>query len=186
MASNPLKLAAVAARITTIGQVRAAMGAVTLTLSRGYAQLDELTSIAGVRDDARNLLDTVNKSAQILYGIYNDDPDLQAEEITTAHAASAGKIIAEANDALKLVENVAGQNLFDIGQIVSDSLDQIKAETSAVGDAAGATLQGATNAITAGVSAFVWAAWPTLLIVGAVGVAYFYRARLAAALKGTL
>jgi hypothetical protein len=184
MATNALKLAAVASRITTIGQVRAAMGAVTLTLSQGYAKLDELTTIADVQSSARALLDVVNKSASILYGIYNDDPDLQDEEITAAHAASAGRIMAEGNDALKVIEDATKQNLFDIGQVVSDALDAIKDEAVAVGNAVGATVQGLTNAAAAGLSAFAWAAWPTLLVVGALGVAYVYRARLVAALKG--
>lgn len=172
MASSSIALASVAAKIDTIAQVRAAMGAVTVTLAEGYSKLDEITSIAGVKDAARSLLDTVNKSAGILYNIYNDDPDLQDEEISTYHAHIAGVIISEANDALTSVEKAADFSFWDIAAIVDQAL-------ATVGAAVGSTLQGITNAIAAGGSAFFTAAWPTLAIIGAalaVGLYLYHKA----------
>jgi hypothetical protein len=172
MASSALDLAAAAAKIDTIGQVRAAMGAVTATLSQGYAKLSEISTIAGENAAAQSLLDTVNKSATILYNIYNDDPQLQDEEITTWHAHIAGQIVSEANDALKAVEDAANENLWDIAAIIEQAL-------SLVGTAAGNSITALTNAVAAGGSAFVAAAWPTLLLVAlAGGVAYHYRKEL--------
>lgn len=175
MASSVFNLAAVAAKVTTIGAVRAAMGAVTLTLSQGYAQLDQISTIAGEKDAARSLLDTVNKSAQILYGIYNDDPDLQDEDISTGHAVSAAHIIYEANDALKSIEQAAGENLWDIATIVDNAL-------SLIGAKVGSTIQGVTNAVAAGATAFAFAAWPTLLLLAAAGAIYVYRGPILKAL----
>lgn len=175
MASSAIALAAAAAKIDTAAQLRAAMGAVATTLSQGYARLNEISSIAGENDAARSLLDTVNKSATILYQIYPDDPDLQDEEISTWHAHSAAVVISEANDALKAVEDAANQNLWDIAAIVTQALEL-------VGGAVGSGLQAVTNAVVAGGSAFVAAAWPTLLIVGGLVVAYVWRGPLLAAL----
>ncbi len=182
MASSALSIAQVASRIHNVAQVRAAMGAVTLTLSQGYAQLDQLTTVYGVQDDARYLLDMVNKSAGILYHIYTDDPDLQAEEISVSHAISAGRIISDANDALKTIEGIANERLFDLATIVGAALDQVKVEFQTVGKGVGDVVQGATNAVAAGVSAFAFAAWPTILLVAVGATVYVYRKPLLAAL----
>lgn len=167
MSSSSIQLAQVASKITTIGQVRAAMGAVTLTLSQGYAALDNVTSVAGVQDAARSLLDIVNSSATQLYNIYNDDPDLQDEEISTWHAIIAGRIVSEANDALKSVEEATGVH-FDVATLVSQGLAN-------VGTAVGTGIQSVTNAVAAGATAFAFAAWPTILVVGGVVAIYFFR-----------
>lgn len=175
MASSALALASAASKITTVGGVRAAMGAVTLTLSKGYARLAEISTIAGEQDAARSLLDTVNKSASMLYAIYNGDADLQEEEITARHAYLAGRVVFEANDALKAVEDAADEHLWDIASIVEQAL-------AIVGAKVGTGVQAVTNAVIAGGTAFVGAAWETLLIVAAVGAIYFFRAPLARAL----
>lgn len=179
MSSSAFELAATASKITTIGQVRAAMGAVSATLAQGYPYLDQISWIAGEKDAARALLDTVNTSAQKLYAIYNDDPELQDEEISTWHATVAGQIISEANDALKTVEQAAKQDLWDIASIVDDALAN-------VGQAAGQTIQKVTNSVAAGAAAFAFAAWPTILIIAGLGLAYLYRGKIAAALGGSL
>jgi hypothetical protein len=175
MASSAFSLAAAAAKIQTVAQVRAAMGAVTTTLSQGYAVAAQLADIADVRTTALSLLDTVNKSATILYNIYSDDPEIQDEDISASHAHSAGVIISEANDALKTIEDVQNQNLFDIASIVTQAVQS-------VGSTVGEGLQAVTNAVVAGGTAFVWAAWPTLLLVGAGLTAYVFRRRLLAAI----
>jgi len=182
--SSALALAAASAKITNVGEIRAAMGAVANTLAQGYPYLDSISWIAGEKDAARGLLDTVNVSAQKLYAIFNtDDPTLQDEEISASRASLAGQVVAQANDALKTVEAAAAEDLWDIASIVSDAIDEVRRIAAAAGRAAGKTLQAATNTIAAGVSAFVVAAWPTLLLVGAGLVAYHYRGRIVAALR---
>lgn len=171
MASSAIDLAAAASKITTIGAVRAAMGAVTTTLAQGYVQLASITTVEGVRDAATSLLNTVNASATALYNIYNDDPDLQDEEISTWHAHLAAVVLDEANDALKSVEAAANLNLWDIAAIVEQAL-------VLVGAAIGSGLQSVTNAVVAGASAFVWASWPTLLLVGAGVGLYVFRNKI--------
>ncbi len=179
MSASALAIAATAAKISTIGELRAAMGAVTLTLSQAYARLPDIGFIAGERKAATDLLDTVNKSAHLLYAKYNDDADLQDEEISTWNAHLAGQVISQANDALKTVERAANEDLWNVADIVDDAL-------ATVGHKAGATVQGVTNAITAGASAFVSAAWPTVLLgIIVVGVYIYRRPILAALSKGT-
>lgn len=185
MASSAFDVASVAAKIQTVAQVRAAMGAVTVSLSTGYEKLSVFgpsTSIPnlveGTREAAFSLLDTVNKSAHILYNIYSDDPDIQNEDISTAHAISAGRIISEANDALKDVENAIGSNFSNIAQIVKDAI-------VSTGEIAGTTVQSVTNAVAAGVSAFAFSAWPTILLVAGGAMIYIYRKPiLSAIVKG--
>lgn len=178
MASNAFELAATAAKIHTIADVRAAMGAVTLTLSKAYARLDEISTIAGENKAARDLLDTVNKSANLLYHKYGEDPELFDQEISTWNAHLAGQVIAQANDALKTVEAAANEDIWNIASIVDEGLGN-------AGKWTGMGVQGVTNALSSGLSAFVSAAWPTLVIIGGVAVLYFYRDRVFAALKRT-
>lgn len=185
MSSNALALAAASAKITNVGELRAAMGSVSSTLAQGYPYLDSISWIAGEKDAARGLLDTVNKSAQQLYAIVaGADQDLWDQDISTTHALLAGQVVSQANDALKTVEDAAAQNLWDIASIVSDAIDQVRAILVAAGTATGNTLQGIVNAGAAGVASFAFAAWPTILIVGALGLAYLYRGKLARALGG--
>lgn len=176
MSSSAIALASTAAKIQNVAQVRAAMGAVSSTLALGYPYLDSISWIAGEKEAARAVLDTVNVSAQKLYNIYTDDPDLQDEDISTWHAHLAGEVIAQANDALKTVEAAAKEDLWDIASIVSDAL-------TIVGQTAGKTIQSVTNAAAAGATAFVWAAWPTLLLVGAGVLLYVFRDKVAAAIR---
>ncbi len=187
MSSSAIGLAAASAKITNVGELRAAMGAVASTLAQGYPYLDSISWIAGEKDAARAVLDTVNKSAQLLYQIVaGADQDLWAEDISTSHAILAGQVVSQANDALKTVEDAAHQNLWDIASIVSDSIDNVRAALVATGGAVGGTVQGVVNAAAAGVTSFAFAAWPTLLIAAALGVAYLYRGKIGRALGGAL
>lgn len=174
MSSSAFALAAAAAKIDTVAQVRAAMGAVTTTLAQGYAIVPSISTVADMQATAQSLLDGVNRSATALYNVYTDDPDLQDEEISTLHAHQAGVIMSDANDALKLVED-ASSIKFDVASVVDDAL-------TTVGATVGTGLQSITNAVAAGASAFVWSAWPTLLIVGGLGAAYLFRRQLLGAL----
>lgn len=190
MSSTALELATAAAQIDTVAQLRAAMGAVTQTLQQGYQELSifgPATSVPnlveGTSAAAKSLLDTVNASAQALYNIYTDEADLQDEEISTYHAHMAGVVISEANDALASVEQAIGSNFSNVAQAVSDALTAIG---QIAGKIAGTTLQSATNAIAAGASAFVTAAWPTLVVVGVAVIAYVFRRPLVAAIGGAL
>jgi hypothetical protein len=185
VSSNALALAAASAKITNVGELRAAMGAVSQTLAQGYPYLDSISWIAGEKDAARAALDTVNKSAQLLYAIVaGADQDLWDQDISTRHAILAGQVVSQANDALKAVEDAAKANLWDIASIVSDAIDNVRATLVATGAAVGNTVQGVVNAAAAGVTSFAFAAWPTLLIVGAIGLAYLYRGKIAKALGG--
>jgi len=173
--SSAFALANTASKIQTVAQVRAAMGAVTLTLSRGYALLPDITNAASLRDEAQGLLDKVNETATKLYNVYTGDPDLQDEEISAWHAHVAGMVISDANDALKLVTEATSIQ-FDIAGIVNDAL-------KAVGTAAGNAVQSVTNAVTAGATAFVWASWPSLLLIGSGLFLYLNRDKVLSALK---
>jgi hypothetical protein len=194
MASSSIALAAAAAKISTVAQMRAAMGAVTSLLSQGYDALSitgPSTSIPnlveGTRDAAFSLLNTVNASAQTMYAKYPDAPldpgaygpptDLQTLSTWDAHLC--GVILSEANDAVSTVEKAIGTNLGDLAALVTAAIQ-------ATGQIAGQTIQYITNQIAAGASAFVWAAWPTLLLVGGLGVAYLYRDRIAKSLGASL
>lgn len=180
MASSTLALAAVAAKIQNIGQLRAAMGAVASTLQQGYAKLDEITTVADVRDAARSLLDVVNGSAQKLYNIYNDDPTLQDEEISTYHAHIAGVVVGEANDALKAVEDAAKFDFWNIAAIVDEAISQ-------VGAIAGATLKTVVNAAVAGSSAFLSAAgWSVIAVVAIIAAILYARYRIGEKVKSLL
>ena len=171
MASSALALATAAAKINTIAAVRAAMGAVTQTLAQGYAVVPNISTIAGLQASSLSLLNQTNTEAQALYNVYNDDPDLQDEEISTWHAHIAAVILSDANDALKMVEDAASWQPWDIAAIVEQAL-------ALIGATIGSGLQAVTNAVVGGASAFVWAAWPTLLLVGAGVAVYIYRDKI--------
>jgi hypothetical protein len=178
MASSSIAIAAVSAKITNVGTLRAAMGSVSNTLAQGYPYLDQISWIAGEKDAARAVLDTVNKSAQLLYAIVaGADQDLWDQEISTSHAISAGRVVAEANDALKTVEDAAKENLWDLASILEDAL-------KTVGDTVGGGIQSVTNAVAAGATAFAFAAWPTLLIVAGGALLYLNRGKIARMLGG--
>jgi hypothetical protein len=184
MSSSAINLAAASAKITNVGELRAAMGAVSQTLAQGYPYLDSISWIAGEKDAARGLLDTVNTSAQKLYAIVaGADQDLWDQDISTTHAVLAGQVVAQANDALKTVEDAAKENLWDIASIVSDAIDAVRALLVAAGTAVGKTLQQLVNGVGAGAAAFAFAAWPTLLLVGAGVLIYVNREKILAKLK---
>lgn len=195
MASSVLELANAASKIQTVADVRAAMGAVSQVLKSGYDALSFFGAstsvpnlVEGTRAAAFSLLDTVNKSAQSLYNIYTDDPDLQDEEISAWHAIVAGKIIAQANDAVKSVEEATGTNLGNIAQVVNDAIDAeakiLKTVGEGVGSATGKVAQSITNAAGAAVSALWWAAWPTILTVTGGFILYVNRDKVFKFLEG--
>ncbi len=168
-----LAIAGVASQVSTIGQARAVLGTTTATLAQAYSRLGDLTSLAGLRDEARSRLDAINAFAGRVYSIWNDDPDLQAEEISTVNATKVGICLAQANDALKDVEELANEDFWNFAELLRESL-------AAAGKLAGDAIQSITNAVGAGVGAFVTSAWPTLVLVGAGIVAlYIVREKVA-------
>lgn len=164
-----LAIAAVASRVNTIGQARAVLGTVSATLEQAYARLPEVTSVADLRDAARSRLDQVNNYAQRIYAIWTDDPELQDQEISIVNASKVGVCVAQANDALRDVEELANEDFWNFTELLEESLAN-------AGKLAGGAAQSVTNAISGGVSAFVAAAWPTILLVAAGAAAvYFLR-----------
>jgi len=172
---NALAIARVAAQVQTIAQARAVLGAVASTLQQAYGRLDELHNVAGQRDEMRSRLDAVNAFAQRTYAIWTDDPDLQDQEISSTNASRVGVCMAQASNALKDVQELAGQDFWNFAEILQDSL-------AATGAMAGRATQSVTNAIAAGGSAFVTAAWSTILVVAIAGGIYFFRRPIVAAL----
>lgn len=167
-----LSIASVASQVSTIGQARGVLGTVSSTLQQAYSRIPDISSTAGLRDAASARLDVVNNFAQRVYAIWNDDPELQDEEISVVNATKVGICMAQANDALKDIEEAADQDFWDFTQLLTDSL-------AAAGSIGGHAVQSVTNAIAAGGAAFVTAAWPTLLILGAAGVGvYLFRKQL--------
>jgi hypothetical protein len=176
MASSAIALAAVAAKITTIGDARAALGVVSHTLANAYERLPDITTTADLRDTAREYLDQVNSYAQRIYRIWNDDPDLQDEDISTLNASKVGLCISQANKALSDIENLANTEYWDIAEAIEEVL-------RTVGHVAGATIQAIGNAVAAGGTALFAAAWPTLLVAGLIAGVYYFRKPIFAALK---
>jgi hypothetical protein len=164
-----LAIAQVASQVNTIGQARAVLGVVSTTLEQAYLRLPDITSIADLRDAVRSRLDQTNAYARRVYATWNDDPDLQDQEISAVNAAKVGAAMAQANDALKDVEELANEDFWDFGQLLRDSLAN-------AGSLAGGAVQSVTNAIAGGVTAFIASAWPTILLVVA-GAATVYILR---------
>ena len=174
--ANPLKaaqLAAVAAKVTTIGRARMALGKCTELLQAGYAKINQ----ASLWDDdelkgaMRDRLDVVNAYAQGIYAtIGTDDPDLQEEEISAISAGRVGLVIAQTDEALTDIDEAIHENTFDVAATLGLAL-------AIAGDTAGSAVQSVTNAVAAGGAAFVAAAWPTLLMgAAAVGLYFWFRA----------
>lgn len=168
-----LAIAQVAAKVNTIGQARAALGVVSRTLEQAYSRLPDITSIADLREATRGRIDAKNAFAQRVYAIWNDDPELQDEEISAVNATKVGICMAQANDVLKDVEELANEDFWNFTELLREAIEN-------AGRLAGQAIQSITNAIAAGGGAFVAAAWPTLLLVGAglVGL-YLVRDKLA-------
>jgi hypothetical protein len=159
-------IAQVAAKVNTIAQARAALGVVTGTLAQAYSRLDDLTSLAGLRDEARSRLDAVNRFAQRTYAIWTDDPELQEEEISAVNATKVGICLAQANDALKDVEELANEDFWDFAGLLREAIAN-------AAKLAGDAIQSVTNAVAAGGAAFLASAWPTLLLLGAAAVGLY-------------
>lgn len=190
-----LAIAAIAARVNTIGQARAVLGVAANVIGDAYTHLPDIkantlgvilagpvlgwfesTSIDDVRAAAKSRLDAANTYAQQVYAIWNSDPDLQDEEISATNATKVGFALARANDVLKDIQNLAQTDYWNFGDLLNDALAQ-------AGQLAGSAVQSVTNAIAAGTAAFVWSSWPTLLLIaGAVGV-YVFRKPIIAAIS---
>lgn len=185
-----LSIAGVASRIDTISQARAALGAVASTLQGAYAKaatigvasgvLHDYTPLGFVEDEstaevraaAASRLDVVNNYAQQLYSIWNDDPQLQDEEISAINAAKVGLCLSQANEALRDIEVAAEEEYWNFTQILTDAINA----AIALGVAG---IQKLANAAAAAGAAVVHALWPWLLGgVVVVGGLYYFRGHL--------
>jgi len=174
--ANPVKaaeLAAVAAKVTTIGAARAALGECTRLLQAGYAKINQadLWDEDELKEACRDRLDVVNAYAQGIYAtIGTSDPDLQAEEISALNCSRVGLVIAQTDDALSDIDEAINENTFDVA-------GTLKLALAIAGETAGSAVQSVTNAVAAGGAAFIASAWPTLVIgAAAVGLVLWIRA----------
>ena len=174
--ANPLKaaqIAAVAAKVTTIGRARAALGKCTELLQAGYAKVNQasLWDEDELKDACKDRLDVVNAYAQGIYAtIGTADPELQEEEISAIASSRVGLVIAQTDEALEDIDEAIAENNFDV-------VETLRLALSIAGETAGSAVQSVTNAVAAGGAAFIWAAWPTLLLgAGAVAIYFWIRA----------
>lgn len=100
MTDPRVSIAAAAAK--TNRQARAQLGVAATYLRRAYELLPELSSMAGVRDAARELLDRSNLYAQAVYAKLPDD-DGPIDETTRAQLREA---LGQADENLRLVTSV--------------------------------------------------------------------------------
>ncbi len=170
MASTDTKLAIakIASSVQTIGQARAALGATTRVLSDGYAKLDSLTSVAGVRDSARSLLDQNNAYAARIYATWNDDPELQDEDISILKCTQVAACLEMARSNVRLIEDIAKEDLWSFASILEEAIKAVAA--------AGNGLAQIIKIPLAFGAGMLQGLWPILLVVG-FGFIIFFWAR---------
>jgi hypothetical protein len=153
---NELSIARVAASVQTVGQGRAVLGAATGLLRQAYEKLDSITSVEGVRDQARNNLDIVNAYAGGIYALLPSDDARQGDALTTKQAQQIGLSLRQSQDALKDIEEAAGFDFWDVKEVLSNAVASVAGNV-------GAGAQAVTNALAAGGSALFSSAWPLAL-----------------------
>ena len=171
-ADTKLAIAKIASSVQTIGQARAALGATTRVLSEGYAKLDELTSVADVRDTARSLLDSNNAYAARIYSTWNDDPDLQDQEISVLKCTQVATCLEQARSNVRLIEDIASQDLWSFASILSEAI----AAAVGLGKDVGNGLTQLIKVPLAFGAGMLQGLWPVLLLAG-FGVVIFFWAR---------
>jgi hypothetical protein len=186
--ANPIEaaqIAAVAAKVTTIGTARAAMRRCIDLLEEAKAKVADAhfydESFDARQDDLKQALTArlevvrAYAAGHLATGVYKTtDPDLQEEEISVPNAARVGIIMAQTADALIDVEDSLRENVWDFPALLSDTV--VEAARQA-GEAVQGVAGAAVKAAAAAASAFVAAAWRTIAVVGvAVGVYVWFRA----------
>lgn len=106
--SSSSRIKTLAASIKTVGQARAALGAVANMVHASYDALDRVTGAAGLRDDARRLIEGTNSYATKIYASLPTAAANQKDPISTLTASKIGLCLDQAADNLKSVEAVTG------------------------------------------------------------------------------
>lgn len=179
---NAATIAAIASSIQTVGEARAALGKVAELLQQGYSRVDgRLTgSFAPVaagelRAAARSRLDVVNNYAHKTYESLSSDDADQADQIGILDASRVGLSLAQAQDALKDIEAVEAEDIWNIADLLKDSVANA---AHLAGSTAGSVIQTAGNAVAGAGSAVFQQAWPVLLVVAGAAILYVFRAPL--------
>lgn len=177
------QLADLSAKISTVGQARAAIGHATDVLSQGYGQLANVTDLAGLDDAAKSLLDQSNAYATKVYGMLETDDASQTRALTLTERLRAAEVVRECSEATASVIDATKVEFLSWDDFVTGFLTVV----SAVGGAAGAVLELGGKGIAVLVWSFVRQAWPVLVAVVVVLVLLLYvRRRGLAAVKGAL
>lgn len=158
-------IAKVAAQVQTIGQARAVLGETTRILREGYARLDEITSLADLRATARSYLDQVNAYAQRIYSTWNDDPDLQDEDISLVNITRVATCLEQARIAVREVEAIAETDYWDFVGALTEVLKRVTKEVVKL-----------IPATTGFLAAMLAGLWP-IIILGIIGLVAFAWAR---------
>lgn len=179
------KLAAIVAKVSTVGVARATLGYATGVLAQGYAQISNIptTAIGGLlfgvstdtptetQDAAKGLLDTVNNYAGLVYARLPADDDSQAGPLSLKDHLAVAAVFTQSADALAFIEK-------QITDLAFDFIGGLQSAATTAGAALGHGLQAITNAAAGGIWAFVRGAWPTLLIVaGVVALVWWAKSR---------
>jgi hypothetical protein len=182
---NAATIAAVAAKVQTVGQARAALGKAADLLREGYTRIDavgagvvhdytplgfledKIGGIDELKAACRDRLDVVNAYAGGIYATLSAADAAQAQLLEFAQSQRTALALAQAQGALKDVEDAAAEDYWDIAQLLTDAIVAAAAY-------AGQAIQAITNAAGRAALAFGFAAWPTLLIVGALVALYVW------------
>lgn len=165
---SPFAIAALAAKVHTVGQARAALGAVADTLQDGYKRLPEITGLADLQEESRRQLDIANAYAQGVYAIYSGaTPDLFDEEISFSNAARVGLAMERARQTLREIEDAANTEWWDLAAIIAAALAAVKT-------AVDWTAKTVANAAAAVAAPLLSTFWPYLAII-ALGIVLYFR-----------
>jgi hypothetical protein len=185
---NAATIAAVAAKVQTVGQARAALGKAADLLREGYDRAEEIGSsgnfltsntieffmTSDTREAARARLDVVNAYATGIYATLPTAETAQGNLLEFLQSQRTALALSQAQGALKDIETAAAIDYWNIAEILTDAIEFAAKWV-------GQGVQAVTNAVGRAAVAFTFAAWPTLLIVGAVAGLYiwwrFFRRR---------
>lgn len=167
-------IAALAAKVHTIGEARAVLGKAADLLQEAFAKVPDVSTIAGLRAETQRQLELANDYAQDVYRIYSGaTPDLFDEEISFANAARVGLALERARVGLRQTEDALDSEYWDIAAVLEAALQAAKSAVEW-------TVHQLANAAAAVTAPIVDAFWPILLVagVGAV-VVWKFRGQLA-------
>lgn len=172
-------IAALAARVHTVGEARAVLGSAAQMLQEAYTKVPNVSTIAGLREETRRQLDLANDYAQEVYAIYSGaTPDLFDEEISFSNAARVGLALERARLGLRQTEDALDAEYWNIAAVLEAALQSAKSAVEW-------TVHQLANAAAAVTAPIVDAFWPILLVagVGAV-IVWKYRGQLVKTVGG--